>query len=565
MAPRGQPRVSTKPAADPTDIILTVSDARPHHHQPLNPWLLLQPPVWVTYLWWALLVASVIASMAGDPATVCTVAQPCQPDAVFPMVVALVGIAAVAFWWAPVAALVAGLAYAALSVLFDPSIPGRYVAVAVGAASLGALAILRALRAKQAQFADSAAEADLGARALTVRETRRVRPRGWAAAVAPAIGIAGLLLVAGSLIGYQNQTGAEQAHVDRAQQVQAHVATYADGDSRQVFVVENGPQAGERVPIEVAEELDLGSERVLLLDPQDPSWVRLTSEPQGYTNWFGWATLGGFAAAWSAGHLLSRTRAARQDDPPLLHRVRALGDGRAELTLAGSTQPIATVWLGTGGPSPLAGSGSVLALVRGPVADGSWVSITMKAGPLPVVGPLRATHRWRALGVGTDAVSPRVAATLDRARGAGAALGRILFVAFGCFLLWFALGQIGPTWNAAHGLGAPGSFTVMAEDCSGKGPCHHYGNFASNDGRPSFSDVEVVGDSADVGSSIPALYEGNGETPDTVFAPGWKGFIENGFYVAIGLGFVLEPLGRWLGAFLLRRRPPSGRHSRGGW
>jgi len=112
-----------------------VSDTRPRHHQALSPWLLLQPPVWVAYLWWALLVASAIASMAGDPVTVCTVAQPCQPDAVFPMVVALVGIAAVAFWWAPVAALVAGLAYAALSVLFDPSIPGRYVAVAVGAAA----------------------------------------------------------------------------------------------------------------------------------------------------------------------------------------------------------------------------------------------------------------------------------------------------------------------------------------------------------------------------------------------------------------------------------------------
>jgi hypothetical protein len=193
------------------------------------------------------------------------------------------------------------------------------------------------------------------------------------------------------------------------------------------------------------------------------------------------------------------------------------------------------------------------------------VSITTKAGPLPVVGPLRATQRWRDLGVGTDALSPRVAATLHRTRGAGAALRQILFVAFGCFLLWFSLGQIGPTWNAARGQGAPGSFTVMTEDCSGRGPCQHYGNFASNDGRNSFKDVEIVGASADVGSFIPALYEGNGETSDTVFAPGWKGFIENGFFVAIGLGLVLEPLGPLLGAFLLRRRRPSGRHSAGGW
>src|SRR5665811_1347980 len=98
--------------------------------------------------------------------------------------------------------------------------------------------------------------------------SRPAMPMAGAAAAAPAIGIAGLLLVAGSLIGYQNQTSAEQAHVNRAQQVQAHVATYADGDYRQVFAVENGHHAGKRVPIEVTEELDLGSERVLLLAPE---------------------------------------------------------------------------------------------------------------------------------------------------------------------------------------------------------------------------------------------------------------------------------------------------------
>lgn len=62
---------------------------------------MLQPPVWVPFAWWVLLVGSVIASRAGDPGTVCTVDHPCQPDAVFPMVVALVGVTVVAFWWEP--------------------------------------------------------------------------------------------------------------------------------------------------------------------------------------------------------------------------------------------------------------------------------------------------------------------------------------------------------------------------------------------------------------------------------------------------------------------------------
>jgi hypothetical protein len=117
-----------------------VSDARHRNHQPLNQWLMLQPPVWVPFAWWALLLGSVIASTSGDPGTVCSIATPCHPDAIFPMAVALVGIAAVAFWWEPAAALFAGLGYAALSVAFDPSVPGRYAGLVVACASVGGLA-----------------------------------------------------------------------------------------------------------------------------------------------------------------------------------------------------------------------------------------------------------------------------------------------------------------------------------------------------------------------------------------------------------------------------------------
>src|SRR5699024_3134155 len=150
--------------------------------------------------------------------------------------------------------------------------------------------------------------------------------------------------------------------------------------------------------------------------------------------------------------------------------------------LAGSMQPVAWLRLGTGSSSPLTRSDTVPALVSGPVADGGWVSITTDSGPLPVLGPLHATHRWRDLGADIDA-HPRVAALADRAPRLGSSLRQVLFVAFGCFILWFSLGQVGPTWNAAHAQGIPGSFTVTSEDCSGKGPCAHYGNFRSSDGR----------------------------------------------------------------------------------
>jgi hypothetical protein len=524
---------------------------------------MLQPPVWVPFAWWAILLGSSIASMVGDPTVVCTLAQPCRPDSIFPMAVALAGIAAVAFWWAPAAALYAGLGYAVLSILFDPSVPGRYAGVVLACASLAGLAVLRAMHAKQAQLAAAAAPAVPSALAVTIVQATRARPRGWVAAVVPTVGVAGLLLFAGSLAGYRAQTAGEQEHVDRAQRTSAHVVTPADGDYQQLFELANGPRTGERVRLEVTEELNVGSEWVVLLDPQHATWSRLESEPMGYTYWFGWAVLGGFVVAWALLHVLAGRRASRQVHAPARHDVRLTGDGRAELVLAGSTHPVAWVHLGTGASSPLTRSNTMPALVSGPVADGGWVSITTDSGLLPVVGPLHATHRWRHLGADIDA-HPRVAALAHRAPRMGSSLRQVLFAAFGCFILWFSLGQVGPTWNAAHGRGISGSFTVTSEDCSGKGPCHHYGNFRSTDGRHSFDDVEIVGDAADVGKAIPALYEGQGETPDSVFAPGWTGLTENTFYLAIGMGFLLEPLGRLLGSFALRRRPPTGRHARGG-
>jgi hypothetical protein len=541
-----------------TGTILTVSRARHRYRQPLDRWLLLQPPVWVPFVWWVLLLGSVIASVAGDPGTVCSTANPCRPDAVFPMAVALVCIAAVAFWWEPGAALFAGLGYAALSVAFDPSVPGRYAGLVVACASVGGLALLRSIRSKQAELADAVAEADPTIPAFTTPQVDSARPRGWAAAAVPAVGVAGLLLIAGSMLGYQAQTAAEQAHVDRAQRTSAHVVTSADDDYEQLFELGNGPRSGERVGIEVIEELDRGGEWVVLLDPQDPTWSRLVSEPRGYTYWFGWVVLGGFMAAWALLHVLARRRASRQDRAPALHRVRVTRDGRADLTLAGSAQPVASVLLATGGSSPRPGRDAVPARIRGPVADGSWISIETDAGMLPVVGPVRATRRWRDLNFDGH---PRVRAIADRMPGVGSVLRQVLIAAFGCGLLWFTWTEVGPTWNAAHGRGIAGSFTVTSEDCGGRGPCSSYGNFRSADGRYSFTDVELVGDSADVGQSVPALYQGQDEPPDAVYAPGWAGWAaltENAVSLAIGLACFVEPLWRLAEAVALRRRPPTG-------
>jgi hypothetical protein len=100
----------------------------------------------------------------------------------------------------------------------------------------------------------------------------------------------------------------------------------------------------------------------------------------------------------------------------------------------------------------------------------------------------------------------------------------------------------------------------MSEDCGGKGGCHYSGDFRSSDGKYHFEDVELVGASGDVGSGVPVFYEGDGETPDAVYGPGWGGLMESGFFLGMALLTGGEPLAR-LGEAAMRRRPPSGRHA----
>ncbi|MDU0313419.1 hypothetical protein RKE38_06955 [Phycicoccus sp. M110.8] len=524
---------------------------------PGDRWLVLQPPAWVPFAWWALLLGSVIASAVGEPVTVCTVAQPCQPDGVFPVVVALAGIAASVVWWEPATALVAGLAYGALAAAFDPSTPGRCAGLVLACASAGGLAALRAIRARQAQVADDAA----AAAPVTVGFApagEEIRPRRWVSWWVPAVGVAGLLLVGGAVAGYVAQTTAEEAHVARAERTDARVVSLTGQDYRRVFELQDGPRAGQRVRVEVAEELDLDGDWVVLLDPQDPSWARLASEPKGYTYWFGWVALGGFAVAWSAVRAGSGLRDTRRPRTVAAHWVRITPKGRADLALAGSTRPVATVSLAGAAGAP--GGAAEPALVSGRVAPGSWVAITTREGPLPVSGPLQARYRWRPLDFRSPEVHPRVAAAADRGAAVLPVLRQLFSLGLGVLVLSFALGDVGPAWHAAHGKGTAGSLTVTSVSCGGKGPCHHYGSWRSSDGAQSLTDVEIVGASADVGQSLPAYYEGDDEV---VFAPGWTGLVESSFYLAIGAGFLLAPFGGLLGAFLLRRHPPTGRHARG--
>jgi hypothetical protein len=514
----------------------------------------------VPFVWWAALVGSIFVSMAGDQSPPCTISEPCEPDRVFPMVVALAGIASVALWWLPRTALLAGLAYAALGVLFDPSPAGRYAEALVGCLAVSLLLVLRALRARQAQLAlqlSAGREPVWSAHSLPGRTS----PRGPRALIVPAIGLAGLVLLAASVAGHHHQRSVEDVHLARADRVQARVVSGADEDFKQLFEVVDGPQAGAKVAIETLEELPRGGSWPVLLDQADRSWARLVSEPQGFTSWFGWGFLGASGALWALLHEVGRMRGAHRTGVAQVHQVRVDPDGMAELVLAGRTNPVATTW--TAAPATdrrLAHLQS--ALVYGPVSDGGWVHIETASGPLPLLGPLRARPRWRDLGVNVaPAVDGRLLKGWDAVAVGGRLAGRGLLLLLGGVLVAVAVHQAGPAWAAAHSNGVPGQLTVMSKDCSGKGGCTHRGDFRSTDGQYAFDDVDLIGGGGEVGSTVRALYvrEGGG-TVDAVYGPGWGGFVESAFFLGMGVLAAGEPLLQLVGAGRSRwRRGPHVR------
>ncbi|MFZ2503929.1 MAG: hypothetical protein WAW88_14795 [Nocardioides sp.] len=519
-------------------------------------WIALQSPIWVPYLWWAILVGSIIASMSGDQGGPCSVEAPCAPDAIFPLVVALVGMSAAATWWLPITGLAVGAAYGLLGALYDPSAPGRYAGALTACVALGLLLFIRSLRGKQADVAAEASMTAALSEAPPPNARRKTPSFGRISATVLGAGGLGLLVLIGSVLGYRHQTRVEEDHLSRATTVQARVITWTDSDFHQAFRIESGDRSGARVSIEVFEELPRESVWPVMLDPEDPSWARLVSEPKGYTWWFGWALVGGSVALWSLGFLWLRWRSRPRETPGVTIEIDLRGD-TAALILPPGGKRIAMVDL-AGLPRGGATRRVRSATVRGPIADGAWVTIETKDGPLPVDGPMRSVELWRGNLLPSFVLSDRANSLWDHLAGALFALWHGLLVTLGGVVIGFALWQAGPAWAAAHGEGVPGSILVTSESCGKR--CSYYGDFRSDDGRHVFKDVELIGASGDVGSSIPAYYEGDSPNPTEVYAPGWGGLLESGFFLGLGVFIGGASLLRLLETFARRRRPPTGRH-----
>lgn len=520
-------------------------------------WLSLQPPIWVPFLWWAMLVGSIIANMNGEAGPACSVEAPCEPEAITPVVVALVVLSAGTLWWFPITGLAAGAAYGALMALFDGT-PGRYAGALAATVALGLLLFIRALRAQQAHVAASNTTTGGPTRTTPPAERTTTSRLGLSSRAALGAGTLGLLLLSGSLAAYVHETREENAHLDRAHTVQARAITGTDNDFRQVFEIETGDRVGEQLPIEVvAEPLPRGSVWPVLLDPADPTWARLVSEPNDETFWFGWAAIGGCTALWCLAFLAMRRRSRFPREPVLALEVD-LRDDSAALILPPSRRPVAMVSLSGHPPSGRFGRVHP-AIVGGTVADGSWVSLECNGELLPVDGPVRAVDLWREVMLPGPLSGDRANAGWERLLGAAFMLWHGFLLALGASAIVYGSMLAGPAWAAAHGRGVPGSLTVTSESC-GKS-CDYYGDFRSDNGRYVFKDVNLIGDSGPVGSKVPAYYEGDDPNPAEVYGHGWGGVASAGTFLGAGLFLAGPSLLRLLDSFTKRGRPSTGRHA----
>jgi hypothetical protein len=552
-------------------------------------WLALQPPLWVPFVWWASLLATIVASMVGDPGGACTVAEPCEPDLLFPLVVALAAFSAVALWWLPVSALLAGAAFGLVSAYGDPSVPGRYAGALAALVALGLAGLLASLRSRQAAVAVEAFPTGT-AQVLDPRGVRRVvrAGGGWRSWLPRVLGVVGLLTVVLSCALYLRGTAAEQEHLHRAYRAVGVVETGSDDDYRQVVRIQDGALAGRQVRVATEVELDRGSRWPVLVDPDDPGWARLVGNPADLTYWFGWGLLGLLTLGWSLGREVRRlavspgriSRAGPVTGPLLVAHRRG-----AEVVLAHErpSRPLALAPVDDAAPSrqrPFAP-----AVVHGRLADGSWVAVLTEGGALRVIGPVTGWVRWRSQAGESstsrdhdatapsrdhdgdrrrdrrrDAVAPRWGGRWDQARELGSVLLAVGMVILGGGLVWFGLSETGPSWQAAQGRGEPGTVVVMSQSC-GKGGCDHYGDWTSDDGRRRLTDVNIVGDGGDVGTRLRAYAESDDPTTDAVYAPGWSGLVGSLFMTAMGLGVGGAGAGRLAAPWFLHRQTP-GRHAR---
>ena len=279
------------------------------------------PRVGLTVLWLAVCVAAVSTDN-----THCTPDDPsiCGPDRAFDAwVVVLVG-TPVLLLWMPLLGCIAGVAFAMADLVYDDAGLSRIGFAVHGLACALVAGWLRAAAARQQRIAGEAG----GGFAASARSARsdipwlRSRPLAAAALV---------LVAAASFAWYGRVTGQERTHVARSQLVDAEIVGRNSDDSTITLLIDDRRRA-----VDVLDTDDYRTRTTpVLVDPLDPTWLRLVAEPQDPGGWeaggLGALTL----AALLLGRELTRRRAVRRlltgDHPALLVQVRPYRESDGDL------------------------------------------------------------------------------------------------------------------------------------------------------------------------------------------------------------------------------------------
>jgi len=224
----------------------------------------------VLYAGWAAIFAM---SVVGDSSE-CTPNNPdvCGPDPVFGWALGVFFSVLVLAAVAPVMACLAGIAFSLVDVLYDSETVARlaFGGYAVVCASLG-LFVIERRRAQRRVFA-------------ATDGTPPVAGRGKAPLMDRTTSVCSVLLLLGLVTGwaiYHQRTTAEAAHIRVAQRQEATITSVdrsndvigvrlPDGSSHRIEVLETAPYSGS-------------TNTPVLVDPSDPSWVRLVAEPADFT------------------------------------------------------------------------------------------------------------------------------------------------------------------------------------------------------------------------------------------------------------------------------------------
>ena len=305
-------------------------------------WLRAGLPRWVTSVALTSLWGLAFLVAGFSDITTCTPQDPsvCGPDPNFALWFVVLMATPVLLLWMPVLGCLAGVCFALAELRYDDVTGARWAFGVYGA--LCALVAIRLMRGAAEQRRIAAAVAG-GARVDAGSIAGLPKADGYYLGSRGLL-VAGALVLAGAgvLAWYGHQVADERAHLQRAVRAPARIVQVRPDEA--ITITVRTPAADTRQyrlgVYDSTGPYPLHSSTLVLLDPQDPAWVRLVAEPRDSTPWLSvgagcfllallwllhrWRLRHGRAALLSGEHPVLGVRVSSDDDGSAIIRP-ALG------------------------------------------------------------------------------------------------------------------------------------------------------------------------------------------------------------------------------------------------